>query len=815
MMSWMRHTMRRLRQARAFSIAAFLTLTLGMASATTVFSVVDAVLLRPLPYPASDRLVSVSHTLQVGGTLRVDQSDASLIFYGRHNRAFAAFGGYAAGAAALGPARGADAERVADGRVTSGALSALAVTPISGRLFAAEDDRVGAPPVVILSERLWTRRYGRDPGILHQSIDVDGVPHEVIGILPDTVRFPETATELWLPLVLDPARTDSASFDYQAVARLRRGTTMAQAEEDLQSLLVRLPDELPGRLTRGAIEQTRMRVVVQPLAEAVIGNVAPLLWIVLGAAGFVLMAACANVACLLLVRAEERRRTFAIQRVLGAPAAVPFAELIGEMTVLAGGAAVVGLAMAAAAARAIRAGTVALDLPRLTEVRVDATVVLPALIATAAGALGIGAFAAWRSRPAATGALASLTPAATAGRRDHRMRYALVAAQIAVAMLLVVGSCLMARSLWRLRHVPPGFEPAGALTFHLALPASSFPANADAVRFVDRVLEDVSRLPGVRAAGAASKLPLEEQAQTETAVFVEDRPRAPGALPRIHPIAYVSPGYFAAMGIPIVEGDRMRTVDPANLRLDAVVSRAFASRYWPGETPIGKRIRILIDGPWYTVVGVAGDVRDAALDRPADELIYCPLLPPSADRRWAPRDLAFVVRTDGDPVSAGGAIRGAVRALDASLPLYRTRRLSALVAAASARRELVLALVGAASGIALLLGAIGLYGVMSYVVSLRTREIGIRLALGEAPAHLEATLTRGGVTVALAGVAVGLASAAALGRVLGAFLFEVRPSDPLVFAVSALVVLVLAATAAWIPGRRAAGIDPARALRSE
>jgi predicted permease len=792
-----------------------LTLTVGLASATTVFSVVHAVLLRPLPYPDSGRLVSVSHTLQVGGSLRVDQADASILFYRRHNRVFEQFGGYQAGTAALGPTGGADAERITAGRVTVDVLEALGVSPLYGRLFTGPDDRPGAEPVVIVAARLWARRFGRDPGLLHRRIMVDGEPHEVVGILPDTVRFPASDTALWLPLRLDPAKTESATFDYQAVARLRHGVSIEQAEADLQALLPRLPDEFPGRLTSGAIEETRMRASVRPLASVVVEGFTTLLWIVLGAAGLVLATSCANVACLFLVRAEGSRKGFAIQRVLGAPAGTVLVEFLSEafLVALLGGLA--GLGIAAGAAEMLRSAALAIDIPRLTEVRLDATVVGIAAGITAITALAIGAFTAWRSGRSGSWSLSSLSAGSTAGRAQHRVRYALVAAQVALAMVLVVGAGLMARSVWQLRRVQPGFATTGALTFRLALPPSSYPGSDEAVRFFVRALEAVSRAPGVQAAGAGSRLPLEEQGQTDTAVFVESRPLPPGTLPRIHPVAYVAPGYFDAMSIPIVDGEGFRPLEPPDDRLEAIVSQAFSARYWPGESPIGKRVRILVNGPWYTVVGVAGNVRSAALDRPADQLIYCPLRPARADVRWMPRDLAFVVRTSGDPTAAAGAVRAAIGQLDPSLPLYRTRRISDLVAQASARRELVLLLVSVASVIALLLGSIGLYGVMAYVVSLRTREIGIRMALGETATRVGWMFARQGLAVAILGIAVGLAGAMALTRVLGPLLFDVAPSDPQVLTVSAVLVVALTGVASWIPTRRAATVDPAHALRSE
>jgi putative ABC transport system permease protein len=815
MARWIRLAMRRLGRSGGFTFTACLTLAVGLGSATTIFSIVYAVLLRPLPYPRSERLVSLSHTLQVRGSLRVDQTDASILFYGRHNRAFTQLGGYQAGAAALEAIGGADAERVGAGRVTAGVFDALRVSPLAGRLFMQSDEQPGAEPVVILAERLWARRFGADPGLLHRRIMVDSQAREVVGILTDAVRFPASDTELWLPLTLDPAKTDSASFDYKAVARLRDGVSIEQAEADLQGLLQRLPDEFPGRLTRPAIEQTHMRASVQPLASVVVDGVATLLWVVFGAAVVMLAAACVNVACLFLVRAEGRRKMFAIQRLLGAPSHAALLESLGEALLVTGLGALWGVGVAAVAARAVRSAAVAIDIPRLTEVHVDGVVLGVTGLAAATITLAIGIFVAWRSRTLSSYGLAALSPASTVGRAQHRARYALVASQVALAMVLVVGAGLMTRSLWKLRGVQPGFESAGALTFRLALPPSAYPGTDDAVRFVVRALDAVSRVPRVQAAAAASRLPLEEQDQTLTAVFIEDQMLPPGALPRLHPVAYVTPGYFQAMGIPIVDGDSFRPLDPPNVRPEIVVSRAFAERYWPRASAIGRHLRILIGGPVYTVVGVVGDVRDAGLDRPADQIIYCPLLPPRTDARWAPRDLAFVVRASGDPAATVGAIRSEVRRLDRSLPLYRARTMTALVTQASARRELVLLLLSAASTLALLLGAIGLYGVMAYVVSLRTREIAIRIALGERPARVALALARQGLGVAVLGVAAGIAGGIGLARLLGTLLFDVAPSDPLVVALSAALVLALASLAGWVPSRRAAAVDPALALKSE
>lgn len=813
-MNWFQVAARRLRLSPVFALTAFLTLVVGFGVATTTFDLVYTILLRPLSYPRPDRIVWVSHTLQVRGALEVDQSDAGILMYRRHNRTFEQFGGYQATAAAVSGSGGEEAERVAAGKVTTGVFDALRVTPVRGRLFMSPDDEPGAAPVVIVAERFWARRYGHDPTLLHRRIFVDGEPREVVGILPDAVRFPATDTELWLPLVLNPAKTDSASFDYQALGRLRDGVSTAQAENDLLGLLLRLPIEFPGRLTQSAIEQTHMRVAVQPLASVIVGGVTRLLWLILGVSVFVLLAACVNVACLFLVRGEGRRRTWTIQRFLGAPTGTVLIEFLSEIGVLTCVGAIGGLGIAVGAARAIRVWSPVLDLPRLAELQVDHVVVAATALAGAGISITIAAFTAWRLRESASGPL-SVGFGSTATRAQQRTRYAVVALQVALATVLVVATGLMVRSLTALRRVDPGFTTTQAFTFRLAFPPSTYANASDVVRLVERLLDETRPLPSVREMAAASRLPLEVQPQTQTAVFVEDKRLAPGELPRLAPVAYVTPGYFQAMEIPLLTGGSFSRLDPLKVQLEAVVSRAFARRHWPTESAIGKHIRILVNGPWYTVVGVVGDVRDAGLDRPADEIVYCPLLPPAADPRWQPRDLAFVIRTIDDPTAAFASIRTAVHRLDRSLPIYHVESLSALTAGSSARRRLVLWLLMAASAVAVILGGIGLYAVMAYVVSLRTREIGIRMALGERSLHVGLSVARQGVFVAALGVMGGLAGAAALARALGTLLFDVKPTDPAVLTLSATFILALAGAASFVPGRRAASVDPAVALRAE
>lgn len=796
-------------------MAAILTLSIGIGASTAAFSVVHAVLLRPLPYPDPDRLVSLSHTLVAGKALQVEQSDASLLFYERHGQAFSAFGGYRVEAAALGPADGSDAERVPAAHVTGGFFPAMGVSALRGRVFSAADEAAGAPRVVVIGERLWERRFGRDPRILNRVLQVNGAAHEVVGIMPDVLRFPAAETEVWLPLRLDPAKTDSATFDYQAIARLRDGVPLRQAEAELQALLLRLPAEMPGRLTRPAIEQTQMRVLARPLSGVIVGDVGRLLWIVLGAAVFVLAIAATNVANLFLVRGEARRNAVVIEQALGASRTAVVLQFVCEGLLVGALATILGAAVASAGVGLLRSWDDMVDLPRLAEVRVDAIVLAFAGLSAIAATLVASGMSAVRLVSGAMPSSLRWSPSATADRPRHRARQALVVIQVALALVLLVGSGLMARSVVRLRAVQPGFDPGGATSFRVAVPSARYATPDDSVRFYQSAVNELTRLPGVQQAAAVSKLPLDAQGKTDTAVFIEGRPIPPGSMPGIHPVVYATPGYFEAAGIPIYSGRTLTASDPPRVVHEVVVSRALAERYWPNESPVGKRLRIMLNGPWYTVVGQVGNVRDTALDQGADEVLYAPLLPPREDARWAPRDLALVVRANGDPQALTPAVRDIVRRLDPSLPIYRVRLLDALVAQASARREMTLLLIGGASIVALVLGAIGLFGVMSYVMALRTREIAIRLALGARPAAVRRMVALQGLRAAAIGIVAGLFCATILTRSLAALLFEVSPTDPAVLSAGAAVVLLVAAAASWIPTRRTTSIDPASALRAE
>ncbi len=815
---------RRLRRAPAFAVAAVLTLALGIGGTIAVFTVVNGVLLQPLPYPRADRLVDLSHTLALAGLTRVDQSDATFLLYRRDNRVFTDIGVYRSTAVnmrVLGAAagNGATAERVSAARVTPSVFRVLDATTARGRGLTAADAAPGAPAVAVISQGLWKRDFGADPAAVGRHLSIDGVDHEIVGVMPARFAFPTVQAALWIPLQFDPAHTKSAAFDYRGIARLRNGLSLAQATSDLQRLLPQVPVAFPGRLSAAAIRVMHMTVAVRPLRDVMVSGVSRILWTVLGSVGVLLLIACANVANLFLARAEGRQREFAVRRALGAGRGALIDDCIAEAVVLSTLGGLLGLALASAGVRLLLRLRVSAGIPRLADVHVDAAVVafasgvslLAALVvsvtpALRAGGVGLATVLAADGR----------TSTGTGGR--HRARRALVVSQIALALVLLAGAGLFARSFQRLRAAKPGFAADQALSFRLALPAAEYPGAGDAARTLVQTLHALRGLPSVEAAGLATRLPLDEEATQDSAVFIEDHPTPTGKIPDIHPMVFATPGYFSAMKIPVVAGRLFAppdpSSDPAHTPREVVVSQAFADRYWNAATAVGKRIRMNPAGPWSTIVGVVGSTRDDGLEKPPAQTVYSPLVTTAASGApWTPRNVAFVVRTRGDVDALGAAVRGAVRASVPGVPAYRMLPLRDLVSDSVSRTTFTLLLIGIAALVATAVGATGIYGVIGYLVALRTREIGVRLALGAQPADVRRMVVRRAVGDAAAGVLAGLIGAVVATRALASLLFGVSPTDPVALAGAASVLLVTAVAASWLPARRAARLDPAIALR--
>ena len=817
----LRPTLRRLARAPGFTTVSILTLALGIAGTTAAFSVVNAVLLRPLPYHDPERLVQLWHTAPGVGMLQVEQSDASYTQYrNKATKSFESVASYRSSAASLTGDQ--EPERVSSAIVTASFLPTLGVRPILGRNFSEDEDRPHGPQVAILSYALWQRRYGGDKAIIGKTIQVDGSSREVVGVMGQTFHFPESGTELWLPMAIDEARLNTGNFSQNAFARLRPGVTIRAAEAEMQPILMRLPDDVPGMMTHTMFDQARIRVVVHALRDDVVGDIRPILFTVLGTVAFVLLIACANVANLFLVRAEARTKEVAVRSALGATPSTIVKLYLGESLVLSAAGTALGVALAYGALRLLLR-LAPTELPRASEISID----LASLGVAVAIAVLTGLF--FSAVPFIRAGKSELTPTlrdgtrgSTSGRERQRVRNAFVVAQVALALILLVGSGLLARSFQRLRAVDAGFKADGVLTLRVSIPEARYRTVGDISRFYYQLTTRLAAIPGVQAAAATTKIPLDDAGQSHNGAWVEDRPVGKDGLPTIHSTAEVSQDYFKAMNIPIIEGRTFRDDGGERPSHEMVVARAFAKHFWPNGSAIGKRAKTGgPDAAWSTIVGVVGDVHDEALTKPVDEMIYLPIVnviqatPASPDTIVASNTQSLTIRTSGDPMAVFPAVQREIWAIDRSLPLVNVRPLSKVVSAAMARTTFTMMMIGAAAAVALLLGAIGIYGVISYMVSLRTREIGVRMALGAQSGQVRRMVVRQGLVLAAVGVAIGLAGALALSRLIGSLLYGISPNDPVTLGAVTLGLLAVATVASWLPAMRAARIDPIEALRAE
>jgi predicted permease len=819
---------RRLSRAPVFSITVALTLTLGIGATTALFSVIDGVLLRPLPFKQPARLVSLSHSMVLQGISHVDQSDATYLYYRSANHVFSDIGAYRTAPvnfSTQGENELERAQRVDAARTSASVFQVLGVPPLAGRVFRESEDLPGSAPVVLIGEQLWRSRFAADPDVLGRRVSVDGVERTIVGIMPEQFAFPNDATALWLPIGIDPARTRSAAFDFHAVARLRQGVTTETAAADLQKLLPLVPEAYPGRLTAAAIDLTHMRAEVQSLREFTVGGVERTLWVVFCAAAFLLLVACSNVINLFLVRADERQHELAVRRALGAGRGVILLEFLSEALILSAVSGLLGIALAEAALGTIRSLSLGLAIPRLESVGINGAALSVGAGLTVLTMLVMSAATTLRSSGAAVAPVLGQTGSTTAGRTRHRTRQVLVVVQVALALVLIAGAGLMARSFQALRSVPAGFDVHRVNTYRVDLPEAAYSSPASVVNFVTRGLNEIAALPGSLAAGAITKLPLDDEARRDTAVFVEDKQLAMGEMPNVHQVAFTTSGSFEALGIPFLQGHTFeRPPDPARAPLEVIVTHAFAERYWGDAQAVGRRLRLAPDGPAFTVIGVTGNVVGTRLDGLPDETVYLPLVTapgPATSRgnsgsaRFAPRDLAFVVRKAGRMGDLTDPVERILASLDPGLPVYSVRSMAQVVSRSTSRTSFTLAMLEIASAIALLIGAVGLYGVVSYMVSLRAREMAVRLAIGAQPVALRTLVLRQALSVTALGIAVGLGATLLLARFLDSLLFGVGSSDPLTLGAAVMLLAGVAIVASWVPARRAAAADPAMALRAD
>jgi len=820
----LRHAWRSLRRTPIFTIAAAVTLLVGIGAAVAIFAVVHGVLLNPLPYGDPDRLVATWHDLPPLSLSKANQTPGTYFTYQRFARSIEASGLYQEGAVNVAEAGGTGApQRLASAWVTATLIPTLQVSPILGRSFSEAEDRPNGPLVVLLSEGVWRTRFGADRGVIGRSLEINGRTRQIIGVMPQRFRFPTATTRLWLPLQLDSHAAYSGGFSYDGIARLRRGVSIADAERDFAAVLPRVvelfPNLAPGVSTQMLLDQAKPKPVLVALRQDVTGTVSRTLWIVAAAAGLVLLVACANVANLLLVRADQRQRELALREALGAGRTRLMAHFLSEAGLLAALAGAGGLAVAWLAVRTlVVAGPT--EIPRLAEVHIDpatvgfavAIALLVALVCTVIPALRLG-----RSQELTIG-LHEGGRGGTAGKARHRLRGAMVAFQVALALVVLAGSGLLLRTFQRLNAIRPGFSADHVATFWMSLPQARYANDAAVVRFYSSLTARVEALPDVRAVGLASRLPLMSSGMNQNPFYSEDDPTTGAAIPPLQIYTTTDGGYFKTMGIPLLAG---RSFDPlvSQRDLEAIVSQRTAEHFWKdptGKAALGKRFRELPSGPWRTIVGVVGNVRDTALGAPPTPAVYLPQVPAKDTLYSQVRNaMALVVRTGGESDAVTAAVQRAVRELDPTLPTFDVRPMSAVLRASTARLSFTIIILGAAAAVTLLLGGIGLYGVMAYLVTLRTRELGVRIALGAQPGAVARMITVQGLALTLVGIGTGLAIFALTARFLRSLLFGVSAGDPLTLGAAALALLAVAALASWIPARRAARVDPATTLKAE
>lgn len=821
-MNDLRFAFRQLRKSPGFTLIAVLTLALGIGATTAIFAVMDGVLLKPLSYPHSEQLVSVEISpLALDPSLRGMAPEDYFIFR-EQNRTFQQIGIYAETDTDrdVNVTGFAEPERVHALNVTHDVLAALAVQPMIGRIFQPSDDSPGAPATVILSYGYWQRHFSGDASVIRKTITVDGKAREIIGVMPHDFRFlgvPDLA--LILPLQLERNATTLGNFSYFGIARLKPGITIDAASTDVARMLPITLEAFAPRagLSLDLLKQSRLTPSLRPLKEEVVGNIGVLLWVVMAGVGIVLLIACANIANLLLVRTEGRQHELAIRAALGATRRRIGVQLLQESLIIGVLGTIVGLALAYAGLH-ILVSFAPVAIPRISDISISARVLAFTFGLTLFTSLLFGVMPALKYSVVRGGLLETVRILGL-NRERHRARNLLVTTQIALAAVLLICAGLIIRTFVVLTHVNPGFVRPGELqTFHIAIPASHISDEAHVVRVEQQIQDKLAGIPGVSSVAFASCVPLDQDARFDN-VFAEDRSLIQGVAPPLRHLVFVSPGYFHTLGIPLVAGRDLTWQDTHNKVSVALISENFAQEYWrtPAEA-LGKRIRIRTTDDWSEIIGVVGDVRDDGLNKPARTNVYWPAL---GANFWghplrAQRNVTFVMRSSlAGSESLMRQARQAVWSIDGDLPIASVYALNFLYTKSLAHVSFTLVMLGATGAVALLLGAVGLYGVIAYSVAQRTREIGVRVALGAQRRDVSRLFLREGVSFIAAGLSIGLAGALALTRLLSSMLFGVAPTDPLTFVSAAVLLALVAFAACQIPARRATRVDPIEALRAE
>ncbi len=818
----LRFTIRTLRKTPGFTIAAVATLALGIGATTAVFSVLNAVLIRPLPYPQPDALVGIWHSAEFQGhtSNNVRLSSTMYLAYREHNQTFRDFGVWHTESATVTGIG--EPEEVRTLVVTDGALRALGVQPALGRGFTADDDTPGTPETVILTHGYWQRRFGQDRALIGRAITIDSRSREVIGIMPPGFRFLNEDPEVILPQRFEGAQLQPNDVHmYVGIARLKSGVPLALADADVGRML---PIWIDQYGTSGAVlRAAHFAPALRPLKQDVVGDIGPVLWILMGTIGTVLMIACANVANLLLVRAEGRQQELIVRAALGAGWSHIARQLLVESATLGmlGGA--LGLAFAYAGVRTLVAASPA-NLPRLAEVSIDGAVLAFALALSLLSGLLFGLvpvvrYAAPRSSRPLSGMLHGGSGTMSQSRERHRLQNMLVVTQVALAVVLLVASGLMIRTFAALRNVQPGFvRPEKVQMLRLSIPEAQAHEPERVVRMQHDIVARIASIPGVTSVTFSTAMPMEMEFENNMVVTAEDKTYGEG-IPPLRRSKSVAPDLFATLGTPIIAGRDFSWTDIHDNREVVVVSESLARELWGGPSAaLGKRLRVGRAGKLNEIVGVVGDVHDSGVQEHAPAIVYWRAgvqRGPGIPSAYVPRSVTFAIRSErAGTEDLVRQIGRAVWAVNPNLPLAAVQTLADVYDRSMARTSFTLVLLVIAGCMALVLGIVGIYGVISYGVSRRRREIGIRLALGAQQSALRRRLVCQGLVLAGIGSVIGLGVAMGLTRLMSSLLFDISPLDPLTFASVPLVLAMAAAFASYVSVRRAAALDPLEALKA-
>jgi predicted permease len=813
---------RSLRRTPGFTAAAVVTLTLGIGANTAIFSVVDGVLLRPTPFADPDRLVMVWETDRKSGTTREPASVPDFLDFRERSKRFERLSAFTAVEVNLTQPES-DPARLAALAVGYEMLPMLGLAPLRGRTFTAEEDRPGGPAVALISEQLWERYFDRDPAVIGREIVVDDVPRVIVGVLPAGTDFGirqvlgasaygrgfaerggQTRVDLWVPLQPDPVASPRQTHPILVVGRLAPGSGTSQAQQEMTAIMAELERSYPENDARGAF--------VEPLTRVVFGPVRPALLLLLGAVVLVLLVTCVNIANFLLARGAARRHEVTVRVALGAGAWRLARQFLAESLLLSLAGSVVGVALAYFLLDLLVALAPA-SIPRIDAVGIDARVLLGTMLVTGLVAMVFGLLPMLQAGRWAVGPALQDDPGrgATAGRRQARLRSALVTAELAMAVTLMVGAGLLINSLWRLRHVDPGFQAEHVLKAEYQLPASRYPQSRpewprwrEVQRFADELRGRVSAIPGVTAVTIAGSHPLDPAFTSSITVVGREAEASDWPEPSIRRI---DPGYLATLKVPLLAGRGLTESDDAEAVPVVLVNAAARMRFFGGGDPVGQRIRLW--GAERTVIGVIANEKIHGLSKATPPSVYLPLTQAPAANG------SLLVRSTQDPVALAAAVGALVGELDPALPLFGVEPLSATVSNSTGQERFTTVVLGLFAAVALVLAMTGVYGLLSYLVTRRTREIGIRMALGADAPAVRALVLGAGVRLAAYGLGLGVLGALATSKILTALLYGVTPGDPATLAEVAVLLGAVAVAASYLPARRAARVDPMSALRAD